>query len=368
LAAGADPLAQDANGLLPEALEGSEAAAAAASRPAPPRKRPAPAPRRGAAPAPSPQQAFVALPPPEQRSKAGRWAVLTPSDAAAALRGYPAAAAAAAGARLALARDARCKLNVHKALAALRADDDFQGDAAAPEVAAAVSAMRRDPGQYERYARDGRVVGVMAKMRRAHAVAQANGQRTVALEDMVVGVKGNAQRLAADAQALAGLEAEYEAQVAAAAAAAAAATSSEPGAAEGDAQAAYQAALRAIRDAAAAPPRAAPSGAAMRPVVRPAAPKAAPKAAHPASRSSEIEEHPSEEEAPPDALVPEWMVGEFSWRKVGRYYVRQMSTSLIILAILLIMMFLSISITGQRPWVPPAPAGGLGGAQQEQEL
>lgn len=133
----------------------------------------------------SAQEQFQALTEAEQRSKVDRWSLLDGADLAAALRQYPADAAAEASARISQLQAARKLLNIHKALAALHGDEDFQGDAAQPRVREAIDAIRADTSEYERYAADPQILAVLQKMRRLHSVAQANGQRTVNIDVML---------------------------------------------------------------------------------------------------------------------------------------------------------------------------------------
>lgn len=57
-----------------------------------------------------------------------------------------------------------------------------------PHVRAAIDAIRADTSKYERYTADLVILAVLQKMRRLHSVAQANGQRTVSIDDMLAQV------------------------------------------------------------------------------------------------------------------------------------------------------------------------------------
>lgn len=238
-----------------------------------------------------------------------------------------------------------------------------------PHVRAAIEAIRADTSQYERYAADPQILAVLQvrclsgyprahlgwghqcdcgcwvsrptaplaaparaacpqKMRRLHSVAQANGQRTVSIEDMLA-QPGYQQR---DAERQLAIEAACAAHLAAAAAAAAC----EPGSdAKAAAEAAFQAAFQEAKDAAgagmagktgdgAAAAKLAGSGTGSKPsatsLLRQRAgggTSSARVSAADAAAAGELEkrERARGPEAE-DADVPEWMRGEFSW-KVG---------------------------------------------------
>jgi hypothetical protein len=200
-------------------------------------------------------------------------------------------------------------------------------------VRAAIDAIRADPRQYERYAADPQILAVLQKMRRLHAAAQANGQRTVNIEDMLT--QPGVGQEARDAERQTAIEAACAAQMAAAAAAAA----EELGSAAEAAQAAYDAALRRFRQAAAGGGKGdAAAGAAPSPApaskLAAAGGKAAASilrqriagdsssggeaagAAEAAGAELQQQEQDRRRRQDEEAGLPEWMQGGFSW-KVG---------------------------------------------------
>lgn len=165
------------------------------------------------------QAAFLALPPDDRRRRARRWAGMPPPELADALLGFPGAAEIRrrSGAAAELGRT----LGIIRAMASLRADEEFQEDVARPEVAAAVAELRSNPGAYDRLAGDPRVASVVAKMRRVHAAVQVQGLRGFSMEELVV-PRGQtpAEAAAADAERIQAGEAQVGALLAAAVAAA----------------------------------------------------------------------------------------------------------------------------------------------------
>ncbi|PSC70051.1 DNA-(apurinic or apyrimidinic site) lyase 2 [Micractinium conductrix] len=284
----------------------------------------------------SPHEQFQALPEAERRSKVERWALLDAADLAAALAQYPTDAAAEASARVTALQATRKLLNIHKALAALHADDDFQGDIPQPHVRAAIDAIRADTSLYERHAADPVVLGVLQKMRRLHSVAQANGQRTVSIDDMIAQA-GQAEK---DAERQLAIEATCTAHVAAAAAAAAA--SAPAGAAKEAAHAAYVAALQAAKAAAPSGSKAGSSGgsssaagggpAASTLRQRLAGGRAGGGAgarAEAAAAEAQVAEGQAGDDDPD---LPQWLRGGFSWKKVWAEFSRQTKMALAMLA------------------------------------
>jgi len=189
-----------------------------------------------------PHAAFAAQSKEAQMAAARRWAMMSDDDALrAALSSFPGREAAFKRARAAAA--VRRRINVFKALSALRADDEFQRDMTEPSVAEAVHVLRHDTSKYEQYASDPRVASVLGKMRRVHAALQANGQRTLPLDEVTVPPKEIEARKHADLEQLNAMEAEFGAQIWAAAAAAGAETVEEAGA---GAAAAYEEELKRV--------------------------------------------------------------------------------------------------------------------------
>ncbi|PRW33536.1 Cellulose synthase [Chlorella sorokiniana] len=358
LDAGADPALTDAEGRLPAELAAPQdermrellktkgrskakpAAAAAA--------------KAGSTPATqSAQEQFRALPKAEQLAKVGRWALLEGEDLAAALQHYPAAAAEEVMARIEHLQAARRLLNIQKAMAALHSDEDFQADIAQARVREAIDSIRADTGKYEHYAADPQVLAVLQKMRRIHGVAQANGQRTVGIEDMLA-KPGQAKQ---DEERQLAIEAGCNAHLAAAAAAAACGAGEDAAAA---AKAAFDAAFAAAKEAALQKWQAAKSsdgaeagsgggqsaklaaaeGSAASILRRrggqSAGAAAGGREAEDEAAAKELEERERRKEAEEDENVPEWMRGEFSWRKVWTEVWRQTQMALLMLALFML--------------------------------
>ncbi|KFM24304.1 Ankyrin repeat and protein kinase domain-containing protein 1 [Auxenochlorella protothecoides] len=129
-----------------------------------------------------PREAFLALAPGDRLRKVERWASLPPDDLDAALAGFEAGVQAEVQSRLEALRTTAAHLNIHKAITALHEDEEFQADAARPEVRAGIEAIRKDTSLYDSYARDPVMLSVLQKLRRVHAVSSANKQRTVDLD------------------------------------------------------------------------------------------------------------------------------------------------------------------------------------------
>ncbi|GAB4815982.1 hypothetical protein N2152v2_003028 [Parachlorella kessleri] len=347
----------------------------------------------------SPHEAFQALAPKDQRSKVKLWATMAPADLASALSGYPADVSQEVTTRVGQLQALRARINIYKALAAAHADEEFQADAAQPHVREAIEALRKDPSKYERYAADPVTVSVLGKMRRLHGVCQANGQRTLNLDDALL--KPGAKYEEEDARQGAALQAQLEGQLAAAVAAAAAGEGrAVEAAAEG-----YKAGLQAAqeeqqeklkqRQQRGQPSEASPQGSVLPPkagaassasaastatkpgaVAAGAAPGASSntsvagrskaKRAHfadgdraAAEEIEKLERKAGEEDDDPN--LPEWMKGGFTWKKVWLEFWRQTQ-----LALLLLLAFGLISwvIRGRPPWVgaprgAPAPVASL---------
>eukprot|EP00887_Chlorella_sp_A99_P002976 scaffold24.g2976.t1 len=391
--AGADPGTADAQGRLPVDLPGARSerlqallrkpgAAGAHARAG------QGAPMRGAATGAaaamprSAQEAFRALPLAERCSKVERWAALEAADLEAALSEYPADAALrrsltplppyphTPGARhgvtaeevrtrVAALGSVRRLLNIQKALAAMHEDEDFQADASQPHVRAAIDALRADPSQYERYAAD----------------AQVSGQSNInfficfefeltdpgsAPEDAAHAQRFTALLLARSSTSLAecrqaALEAGRRAELAAAAAAAAA----DPGRAAEEAEAAHAAALKdaARGDVSAAAARSSSDKASAAAAAGPARQQR--EAAAAGGEAAGGQARP--EQGGQDADLPEWMKGEFTWRKVWKEFLRQCRVAAMLLLVFALVALVVRVAFGPRPALGPrrgaAPPG-----------
>ncbi|KAI3425195.1 hypothetical protein D9Q98_008964 [Chlorella vulgaris] len=378
LEAGADPGLEDSEGKLAADLvapqDAAQLAELLAAKPSGMAK--AGAKKAGWQPSPSKsaQQQFIDLPQSEQLRKVERWALLEPADLAASLGQYPPHAAAETTARMVQLSATRCLLNIHKAQAALHADEEFQADAQQSHVREAIDAIRADTSKYERYAANPQILSVLQKMRRMHGVAQANGQRTVEIEGMLA-KPGWEQR---DSERRLAIEAACSAHLAAAAAAAA---TVEGASAEEAAKAAYEAAFQKAKEAASGSASAAAAAEAKKAAEAETATKGAVATKLAAAGTSatsmlrqrmaggggggggagggagastavgdaagrEIEER--EKKADEDDDLPEYMKGGFSWKKVGQEFMRQSAMSLIFLVIFLIGSWI---VRGRPPWV-----------------
>lgn len=201
--------------------------------------------------------------------------------------------------------------------------------------------LRAAPSRFDEFASDPETLSVLQKMRRMHGVAQANGQRTISLEDMLVGGDGGwRQRDEQRQRALAaGLAAE--------AAAVAAALVAEPGSAAKDAEAAHEAVLKeAVRAdldavaAAAGPKLSAPKqsrAALTRSGVLSGSTSSA-TSTEAAGAVLEKEEEEARAQAAGEENMPEWMKGGFTWKKVGEEFVKQCRQALLMMLLVMAVM------------------------------
>ncbi|KAL4419788.1 hypothetical protein ABPG75_006886 [Micractinium tetrahymenae] len=375
LAAGADPGLADAEGRLPADLAApQDAKLRELLRPKGRAKAPSqPGSARGSdtgalTPPKSAQEQFQALTEAEQRAKVERWSLLDAADLAAALRQYPPDAAAETSTRVGQLAAARKLLNIHKAIAALHADEDFQADAARPHVRKAIDAICADTSKYERFAADPQILTVLQKMRRLHSVAQANGQRTISIDDMLT-QPGQEKK---DAERQLAIEATCAAHLAAAAAA----TAAPAGQAEAAAKAAFDAAFQRAKDetagkagsgkgAAAAAATASGGAAAKLAAAGSSAASllrqrlnavgggsgAAASSRQEQARAEAAGQVLEEQERRPDEEedLPEWLRGGFTWKKVWVEFLRQMKLALLMLAAFLLA---SVVLRRKLPWQP----------------
>ena len=167
--------------------------------------------------------AFRALSQQERLRKARVWSSFSRAELRDALKCYPGSKEIAR--RIAAVAELRRSLDILRAMASLRADEEFQQDMAVSEVLNAVLLLKKDPSAYPKLAGDRRVASVVEKMGRVHATVQRNGQRTFAIEDLIVpstAAADDAQlRREDDVEKLRILERGMEWQLAAAVAAAA---------------------------------------------------------------------------------------------------------------------------------------------------
>lgn len=171
--------------------------------------------------------AFTSLPVAEQQATARRWSSMTEDKDALrrALQGYPGNEEAMRRAHAAAA--VRRRVNIFKALASLRGDQEFQEDMSQKSVSEAVEILRKDPSQYDRFAVDPRIGSVLSKMRRVHGALQVHGQRTMSLLDVTVPPESIETQKQKDNAVVNAMEAEFTGHVWAAAAAAGAVAASE---------------------------------------------------------------------------------------------------------------------------------------------
>ncbi|KAL6782313.1 hypothetical protein ACKKBG_A06325 [Auxenochlorella protothecoides x Auxenochlorella symbiontica] len=328
-----------------------------------------------------PREAFLALAPGDRLRKVERWASLPPDDLDAALAGFEAGVQAEVQSRLEALRTTAAHLNIHKAITALHEDEEFQADAARPEVRAGIEAIRKDTSLYDSYARDPVMLSVLQKLRRVHAVSSANKQRTVDL-DLLLNTPGE-PRQPPDAVLLARMEAVRAAHLAAAAAAVVAPAK----AAQAQARAMYDAVLAGAAEAAsgeasvdgattgeslvgqmAGTPKEAGADTSLPDEGAGAGPEAA---AAPSARRrvhfAEGSKPPASDPGPstsggeapsrPARLartggddgseVPDWLRDGFSWPKVWAELWRQCQLALLILAVFLVT---SSVLRGKLPW------------------
>lgn len=132
------------------------------------------------------EKTFKDLPVDQKISKIKRWSNLPQDSVKEVLPNFPEEVQEAVHERLLAVKQLQCAINIHKAMSALHDDDDFQSDASKAYVAEAIDALRSRPDRYEEFSSDPTIVAVLAKLRLAHAVVQANGQRTLSLDDVLV--------------------------------------------------------------------------------------------------------------------------------------------------------------------------------------
>ncbi|KAL4527513.1 hypothetical protein Ndes2526A_g08704 [Nannochloris sp. 'desiccata'] len=164
--------------------------------------------------------AFLCLSPADQIRRARKWASLHPTELEETLESYPGAEEAIR--RLKMAAELRRTVEIMKAMASLRCDEEFQKDISQPSVHKAVMKLRKNPSLYESLAQDLKIKSVVAKMGRIHAVVQANGQRTFSIEELIVPFEEIKSHERKDKEMIDGAMHAMECQLAGAAAAAAA--------------------------------------------------------------------------------------------------------------------------------------------------
>jgi ankyrin repeat protein len=169
--------------------------------------------------------AFVSLPQEDQIRRARKWTSLHPTELQEALESYPGAEEAIR--RVKMATELKKTVEIMKAMASLRCNEEFQKDIAQPSVYKAVMTLRKNPTVYDSLAQDLKVKSVVAKMGRIHAVVQANGQRTFSIEELIVPVGEINLHEIKDKEMIGGAIHAMECQLAGAAAAAAASSKKE---------------------------------------------------------------------------------------------------------------------------------------------
>jgi hypothetical protein len=130
--------------------------------------------------------AFLALSQADQLRRARKWTSMHPTELSEAVESYPGASEVIN--RVKMTNEIKRAVEIMKAMASLRCDEEFQKDIAQRSVYTAVMILRKDPSRYDSLAQDLKVKSVVAKMGRIHAVVQANGQRTFAIEELIVPV------------------------------------------------------------------------------------------------------------------------------------------------------------------------------------
>lgn len=128
--------------------------------------------------------AFLSLSPADQIRRARKWISLHPTELQETLKSYPGAEEAIR--RVKMATELARTVEIMKAMASLRSDEEFQKDMSQPSVYKAVMKLWKDPSLYDTLAKDLKVKSVVAKMGRIHGAVQANGQRTFSIEELIV--------------------------------------------------------------------------------------------------------------------------------------------------------------------------------------
>ena len=176
---------------------------------------------------PSPRDSFLALSPEDRLRRVRYWCSLNPRDLKATFDWYPNGEEVIKC--ITAAEELRRTIEVFKAMSSLRGDEEFQQDMAHPEVYDAVLKLKQDPSQYDRLSSDLRVKSVVAKMGRIHAAVQSHGQRTFAIEDLIVSPKEVSARRENDREGIEIAQQQWENKMAAAVAAAAATSTEKQG-------------------------------------------------------------------------------------------------------------------------------------------
>ena len=229
-------------------------------------------------------------------------------------------------------------INIHKAIIALHNDEEFQNDIKIPKIRQAIDILRQNPGAYEQYASEAATRSVLGKLRVMHAVAQSNGQRTINLDDIIIPIDTSGSSTIEewrrrDEEIFNGLKKQLTAHTEAAAAAVSNVTSEGAAAA---AEQTFQACMQRIDDDSDDD-------------------KAVKDTTTLPSFSDAIAK---EEEEDPN--MPEWMKGEFSWKKVWKELMRQTMRAGLMIAVMLFTMWI---ISGRLPW---RTGGGSGMGNMEE--
>jgi ankyrin repeat protein len=163
--------------------------------------------------------AFLSLSQPDQIRRARTWTSFHPTELQETLETYPGAEEAIR--RVKMATELKKTIEIMRAMASLRCDEEFQKDISQPSVYQAVMELRKNPSLYDSFAHDLKFKSVVAKMGRIHAVVQANGQRTFSIEELIVPVAQIKVREGQDKERILAATYAMECQLAGAAAAAA---------------------------------------------------------------------------------------------------------------------------------------------------
>jgi ankyrin repeat protein len=230
-------------------------------------------------------------------------------------------------------------INIHKAITALHSDEEFQNDINIPKIRQAIDILRQNPGAYEQYASDAATRSVLGKLRVMHAVAQSNGQRTINLDHIIIPIETSGSSTIEewrrrDEEILNGLRKQLTAHTEAAAAAVSNATSEAAAAA---AEQTFQACMQRIDD----------NG-------------DDDKAIKDTTTLPSFSDAIAKEEEDPN--MPEWMKGEFSWKKVWKELMRQTMRAGLMIAVMLFTMWI---ISGRLPWRTGGGSGnGMGNMKE----
>lgn len=240
-------------------------------------------------------------------------------------------------------------INIHKAIVALHNDEEFQNDIKIPKTRQAIDILRQNPGAYEQYASDAATRSVLGKLRVMHAVAQSNGQRTINLDHIIIPIDTSSNSAMEewrqrDEEMLNSLKRQLTAHTEAAAAAVSSGTGEGAAAAAAAAEQAFQACMQRIDDD--------------------------DDDYHDHDNKS-IKDIPTrvpsfsdalaKEEEEEDPNMPEWMKGEFSWKKVWKELMRQAMRAGLMIVVMLLTMW---TISGRLPW--KTGGGGVGNMEREE--